>query len=147
MNKQIMPFEKFEYIINQIKKYEEKRDRISDFLEKEMCGNHYCLFNVGEDLQSTIIHMLADEFDCWYEIWINPEVNDLREELGLKRDERRDGIQWWDSSVRLWENDIEYWLYEDSKKIEIDGKEVPINTLREFYDYLVTYCVDKKKDK
>ena len=91
--------------------------------------------------------MLADEFDCWYETWINPEVNDLREELGLKRDERKGGTQWWDSSVRLWENDIEYWLYEENKKIEIDGKEVPIGTLREFYDYLITYCVDKKKDK
>ena len=142
-----MSFEKFEYIMNQIKKYEEKRNRISDFLGKEMCSDSYCLFNVGEDLQNTLIHMLADEFNCWYSTSSNLAVNNLREELGLEKDTRKDGVQWWDSNVRLWENDIDYWLFEDSKKIGINGKEISIGTLKEFYNYLVTYCVDKNKDK
>ena len=57
-----------------------------------------------------------------------------------------EGTRWWDKKVRLWENDIEYWLYEDHKKIEINGKDIPIKTLKQFYKYLVKYCVDKKNN-
>ena len=32
----------------------------------------------------------------------------------------------------------------NNKKVTIDGKEIPIDTLEQFYNYLITYCVDRK---
>ena len=142
---EIMSFDKFKFIIEQIQAHEEKRDRISDFFEKELCEDSWCLFNVGEDLAHTLICLLADEFNCWYKCNYNPAVDKLKEELGVEPDKKTETNypKWWDKSVRSWENDIEYWLYEDNKKIIIHDIEIPIGTLEEFYNYLVKYCVDK----
>lgn len=154
--KQIMPFEKFEYIMKQIQEYEAKRGRISDFLEKELCSDSFCLFNVGEDLLTTVTSMLADEFNCWYNIYTGSKVEEVNKSLNeiskgwqelLKNGsikQESDSPVWWNPKVRRWDNDIEYWLYEDNKRIVINEKEIPIETLPEFYDYLVKYCVDKK---
>ena len=143
---QIMSFDEFKYIMTQIKDYEEKRDRISDFLEEEMCSDSYCLFNVGEDLVRTLTSMLADHFNCWYQIKVNPAVNELREAIGVEpiKEKESEEPRWWDKSCRRWENDIEYWLYEENKKIIINGKDIPIKTLKQLYKYLIKYCVDRK---
>ena len=142
----VMPFEKFEYIIQQILEHEAKRERISDFIEEEFCTDSYCFFTVGDKLQETLVNLLADEFNCWYKVDYNTNVDKLKESLGIETEklEDKETPVWWDKSVRKWENDIEYWLYEDAKKIEIDGEEIPIGTVKEFYDYLIKYCVDKK---
>lgn len=143
---EVMPFEKFEYVMKQIQEYEAKKDRISDFLEKEICSDSYCFFNVGEDLAHTLTCFLADEFNCWYNCnYVNPAVDELKNEIGIEPDNRTESTypKWWDKSVRSWDNDIEYWLYEDSKKIIIHDIEIPISTLEEFYNYLIKYCVDK----
>lgn len=145
----IMPFEKFEYLMKQVQAYEEKRNRISDFFEEEICTDSWCFFNVGEDLATSITNMLADEFNCWYKsAYTSVSINKLKEELGVKGEDKEEVEypKWWDKSVRTWENDIEYWLYEDHKKITVEGQEVPIETLQEFYDYLVKFCVDKKRN-
>lgn len=146
--KSVMPFEKFKFILDTIKNYEEKRDKISTFFEEELCSDSWCLFTVGEDLQHALSCLLADEFNCWYSTDYNPAVDELKKELGVEVCEKEQSStpKWWDNKVRSWENDIEYWLYEDSKKIIIDGEEIPIGTVKDFYNYLVKYCVDKKRD-
>ena len=141
----VMCFEKFQYIMKQILEFQKKSEKIGDFLNKELFIDSRGFFSVGDDLIVTLCCMLADEFNCWYQIPTNPSINQLKEAMGLEKDEREEGTRWWDKKVRLWENDIEYWLYEDHKKIEINGKDIPIKTLKQFYKYLVKYCVDKKK--
>lgn len=142
----VMSFEEFKYIMNQIKVHSEKLERVSDFFEKELCTDSWCLFNIGENLTSTLCCMLADHFNCW---WVvddtssKEKVDSMLEEMGLPPS-KGSSLEWWDESKRRYDNDIEYWLYEDNKKISIDGKEIPIETLEEFYTYLVKYCVDKK---
>ena len=145
----IMKYDKFKYILNVIKDYNAKIQRISDFIEKEVCTDSYCFVNVGEELVNTLTSMLADEFDCWYYI-SSPSlnINDLVE--GNIKKTYEDNIpenRWWDKSSRKWDNDIEYWLYEDTKKIYIGGKEAPIETEGQFYDYLVTQLLDKELKK
>ena len=46
----VMSFEQFEYIMNQIKAHSEKLERVSDFFEKELCSDSWCLVNVGEEI-------------------------------------------------------------------------------------------------
>jgi hypothetical protein len=142
----VMCFEKFQYIMKQILEFQKKSEKIGDFINKELFIDSKGFFSVGDDLIVTLCCMLADEFNCWYQTSTNPSINQLKEAMGLEKDEREEGTRWWDKKVRLWENDIEYWLYEDHKKIEINGKDIPIKTLKQFYKYLVKYCVDKKKN-
>ena len=135
--------------MNQIKEFEEKRNRISDFLEKEICSDSYCLFTVGEDLVTTITSMLADHFNCWYQVSYNPAMDALKKEFNVKVEKKKESEfpKWWDESCRKWENDIEYWLYEENKCITINGKETPpLKTLKQLYKYLIKYCVDKKQN-
>ena len=132
--------------MKQILEFQKKSEKIGDFINKELFIDSKGFFSVGDDLIVTLCCMLADEFNCWYQTSTNPSINQLKEAMGLEKDEREEGTRWWDKKVRLWENDIEYWLYEDHKKIEINGKDIPIKTLKQFYKYLVKYCVDKKKN-
>ena len=152
----VMPFEKFKYIMTQVQEYEAKKERISDFLEEEVCTDSYCLFTVGEDLVTTITSMLADHFNCWYNVRLSCNV-EIKEDTSTDFSALVEAVKksgnfkedsetplWWDNKYRRWDNDIEYWLYEDNKKIIIDSEEIPIGTLEEFYSYLINYCVDKK---
>lgn len=145
---EVMTFEEFKYIMNQIKAHSDKMERVSDFFEKELCTDSWCLVNVGEDLANTLCCMLADHFSCWWGDIEVTEVNKIKvdqmlQDMGLPKSNpySRD---WWLPNVRRYDNDIEYWLYEDNKKVTIDGKEIPIDTLEQFYNYLITYCVDRK---
>lgn len=142
----VMPFEEFKYIMNQIQAHSSKLERISDFFEKELCSDSWCLVNLGEDLSTTLCCMLADHFNCWWssdEYTSTERINGMLKEMGLPP-VKGSTTEWWDETKRRYDNDIEYWLYEDSKKIVMDGKEIPIGTLEELYDYLIKYCVDKK---
>lgn len=142
----VMSLEEFKYVMNQIKAHSEKLERVSDFFEKELCTDSWCLFNIGENLSNTVCCMLADHFNCW---WVvddtdsKERVDGMLKGMGLPPSKGA-SLEWWDESKRRYENDIEYWLYEDNKKIVVDDKEIPIKTLEEFYDYLIKYCVDKK---
>ena len=142
----VMPFKKFKYIMKQVQKHEKKRDKISDFFEKELCTDSWCLLNFGEDIVDSLTCLLADHFNCWYKINYSPAFDALKKEINIseERTEESNTPKWWDKSRRRWENDIEYFLYEESRQVVIDGKEIPIKKLKQFYNYLVTYCVDKK---
>ena len=143
---QVMPYEKFEYIMKQIQEHEKKRNKISDFFEEELCTDSWCFINFGEDIVDSLTCLLADHFNCWYRVNYSPTPDLIKDKIGIseKRAEDSDVSKWWDKSFRRWDNDIEYWLYEENKKIEINKKEIPIKTLKQFYNYLVKYCVDKK---
>ena len=142
----VMPFEEFKYIMDQIKAHSNKLERISDFFEKELCSDSWCLFSIGEDLSNTLCCMLADHFNCW---WVvddkesKEKVDEMLESMGLPPS-KGSSLEWWNPDKRPYDNDIEYWLYEDSRKITVDNKDIPIETLEQFYEYLVKYCVDKK---
>lgn len=145
MSKSVMPFEKFKYVMEQIKAHSDKIERISDFFEKELCTDSWCLFTVGDELAQSLCCMLADEFNCWYDTSSNKEkIDEVLQQVGLPPTEEST-VEWW-TGKRCAENDIEYWLYEESKKIVVDGKEIYISTLEEFYHYLITYYVDKKEN-
>ena len=130
--KEVMSFEKFKSIMEVLIEFQGQRDRISDFLEKELCDSSYCICTVGSDVENTLVCLLADEFNCWYSFR-----------------EKRDVYDWWtDRKHYDMENEIESWLYglsDEPKAITLirDGKEenIDVNSLESFYDYLVKeYC-------
>ena len=45
----VMPFEKFERIMNTLIKFKDKRERISDFVEKEIATASFCVCDIGTD--------------------------------------------------------------------------------------------------
>lgn len=142
----VMPLEEFKFIMNQIKEHSDKIERVSNFFEKELCSDSWCLFNIGDDLANTLCCMLADHFNCWWAVEdkeSKEKVDNMLASMGLPPS-KEGSLEWWDTSKRHYENDIEYWLYEDSKRIIVEGVEVPIDTLEDLYDYLIKYCVDKK---
>ena len=142
----VMPYKKFKYIMKQIQNNEKKREKVSDIFEEELCSDSWCIFTFGEDIVDSLICLLADHFNCWYQVKCSPSFDAFKKELNIAEEKVKESTmpKWWDKSYRRWENDIAYYLYEENKKIIIDGKEIPINTLKQFYNYLIKYCVDKK---
>lgn len=125
MNKQLMSYEKFKAIMNILVDFKEQRERISDFFEKELMQDSWCLITLGNTVESALVGLLADEFECWYSFHEKPEVYD-----------------WWNTSekYRGFENDIESWLYEISdepKTVTLNGEEIPIDSIEELYDFLI----------
>ncbi len=121
--KKPMPYEKFEVLMNTLIEFQDKRDMISNFLEKEICTDSFCLVTFGTDLENKLINLIADEFECWYSF----------------RGKEATDYDWWINRTAI-ENDIENFLYqvtEDPMRIEVDGKEFIITTVKELYDYLV----------
>ena len=118
--KEPMSFEKFKAIMSIIITFGEKRDRVSKFIEDEISTSTFCIVDFGSEVESALVNMLADEFKCWYAF------------------QERD-YDWWNSTTGI-ENDIEAWLYsisDEPKKITIDDKEIDVNSLESFYEFLV----------
>lgn len=116
-----MNFNRFKTIIMTIQEYDEKKEKINKFFEQEIMDGSYCMITVGDQIQSTLIAMLADEFNCWYSTTIKKPT------------------YWWNNKQRYGiSNEIEWWLYEsDVKKIIVDEKEYEVNSIGSFYDYLI----------
>ena len=133
----LMDFERFKHIMTVLQDFDEKRDKVSDFFESNLCTSSFCVFDFGCDIQSTLISMLADEFDCWYDTGTRY--------LGHEGDKNS---EWWESKFNGWSNDIEYWLYDappHNKNIIVNNVEISINTLEEFYEYLIKNYENKNK--
>ena len=64
--KQLMPYEKFKAIMTILVDFKEQRDRISDFFEKELMQDSWCIITLGSNIESALMGLLADEFECWY---------------------------------------------------------------------------------
>ena len=121
---ELMTFDKFKRIMDTLIDFQARKDRVADFFEKELMENSWCVFTMGNTLESTLINLLADEFDCWYT---------FREDIKK--------FDWWNSEANYgMENDIETWLYTTSeeKAVWIEDKKIDISSLESLYDYLVS---------
>lgn len=123
--KDLMPFEKFKAIMNILVDFQNQKDRISKFFEKEVMADSWCLITLGSNVESALINLLADEFECWYSFHASPEVFD-----------------WWNSTDRYtgFENDIENWLYtisDEPKTVTLNNEEISIDSIEELYEFLV----------
>ena len=124
-----MPFSKFKLLMNVLLEFQQKKDKVSDFFEKELMENSWCLITFGDTIESALINLIADEFDCWYTF----------------KDDVKD-FDWWQAENKYgMENDIETWLYslDEHKSITVNGKEIDISSIESFYDFLVSQYNEK----
>lgn len=127
--KELIPFDKFKKIMEILIEFQQKKDRISDFFEKELMEDSWCLITLGTPVEDALVSLMADEFECWYS---------FREEV--------EEFDWWrDPKYRGFENDIETWLYslDEHKSITVNGKEIDISSIESFYDFLVSQYKEK----
>ena len=134
----LLSFERFERIIKTIQSFDKKRDRVSDFFEEEIIEGR-CMLSYGEDIVTTLIYTLADEYDCWHG---TPQTSfEFREGQFVTVPSKNRGKEWWNSEgIYYADNDIQWWLYEchDNKKIvEIDGVEHDLTDLKKFHEFLL----------
>lgn len=127
--KELMSYSKFKVLIEALLAFQQKKDRISDFFEKELMEDSWCMLTLGNPVESALINLIADEFECWYT---------LREDV-------KDFDWWLDENHYGMENDIETWLYslDERKTVSINGKEIDISSIESFYDFLVQQYNDK----
>lgn len=124
-----MPFSKFKLLMNILLEFKQKKDKVSDFFEKELMENSWCLITFGDTIESALINLIADEFECWYTF----------------KDDIKD-FDWWQAENKYgMENDIETWLYslDEHKSITVNGKEIDISSIESFYDFLVSQYKEK----
>ena len=132
MSKELMSLEKFKYIMETIEEGIKQRDRISTFMEKELCTDSWCLFNVGTPMENCLIGLLADEFKCWYS---------LKEE--------KPKFEWWNSTNSI-ENNIENYFYSLQEKpytLVMNNKKFIIDTIEDLYNFLVAQYIEIHKEK
>ena len=116
-----MSYEKFKHVMNILIEFKEQRGRISDFIEKEISTSTYCICDIGNDIESALINLLADEFNCWYSLSDRKDYN------------------WWKDTYNI-ENDIENWLYSISDKpktVTINKVKYNVDSLEDLYKFLV----------
>ena len=129
MTKELMPFSKFKLLMNVLLEFKQKKDKVSDFFEKELMENSWCLITFGDTVESALINLIADEFECWYTF-----KDDIKE------------FDWWQAEDKYgMENNIETWLYslDEHKSITVNGKEIDISSIESFYDFLVSQYKEK----
>lgn len=127
--KEPMPFSKFKLLMNVLLEFQQKKDKVSDFFEKELMENSWCIITFGDTVESALINLIADEFDCWYTF-----KDDIKE------------FDWWQAENKYgMENDIETWLYslDEHKSITVNEKEIDISSIESFYDFLVSQYNEK----
>jgi len=127
--KEPMPFSKFKLLMNVLLEFQQKKDKVSDFFEKELMEDSWCMVTFGNTVESALINLIADEFDCWYTF-----RNDIKD------------FDWWQAENKYgMENDIETWLYslDKHKSITVNGKEIDISSIESFYDFLVSQYNEK----
>ena len=129
MMKELMPFSKFKLLMNVLLEFKQKKDKVSDFFEKELMENSWCMITFGNTVEDALINLIADEFECWYTF-----KDDIKE------------FDWWQAENKYgMENDIETWLYslDEHKSITVNEKEIDISSIESFYDFLVSQYQEK----
>ena len=58
-----MEFELFDKIYNRILNHNQQRDKISDFIEDNLCTDSYVIFNYGDDIVDLLVELLVKEFN------------------------------------------------------------------------------------
>ena len=122
--KELMSFDKFKAIMSTLVAFKEQKDRIGKFFESELMADSWCIITLGDGVESALISLLADEFECWYSFHEKPEIYD-----------------WWNTTkgYKGFENDIETWLYsiDDIKTVSLNKEEIDITSIESLYDFLV----------
>lgn len=122
--KELMSYEKFKGVVNTLLEFQKKRDTVSKFFEEELMEDSFCFVTFGISIESALVNLLADEFDCWYTF----------------REDIKD-FDWW-TTERAYgmENDIADWLYslDEEKVVYIDDKKIDITSTESLYDFLVS---------
>ena len=65
-----MKFEQFDRIYTAIQKHHELQNKISDFIEENICTDSYCFCNMGDSLAQLLLEVLERAFndkDKWIE--------------------------------------------------------------------------------
>ena len=106
-----MNYYKFKKHINTIKNTLKKEKRVSDCIQKNLSTSTYCIVDICNDVIKILIDLLADYYDC------NFEIQDVLD------------------------NDISWWLYEEVEKViyvKENGKErkIPVPDTYSFWKYL-----------
>ena len=119
-----MEFEKFKKHIDRILNTREKEEKLSKCIEENLSTSTYCIVDLSSDVSSSVEELLADYYDCYFEI------------LGKQK------------------NDISWWLYSDEDKRKIytkndDGseKETDLRTIEQFWQYLENEREKKLKNE
>jgi hypothetical protein len=122
--KELMSYGKFKGIINTLLEFQKKRDVVSKFFEEELMEDSFCFVTFGTSIESALVNLLADEFDCWYTF--KEDIKDFN---------------WW-ATERAYgmENDIADWLYslDEEKAVYINDQKIDITSTESFYDFLVS---------
>lgn len=130
--KEPMSFDKFRYIMDILLDFQAKRDRFSNFIEEEISTSTSCIVDFGSEIETTLVNLLADQFNCWYAFTETPKEFD-----------------WWryePGKYTGYENDIEAWLYsisDEPKTITVNNIERNIDSLEAFYEFLVEQYNEK----
>ena len=117
-----MEFDKFKNYIDVIKNTQEKQELLSKCIEQNLASNTYCIVDISGDVINALIQLLADYYNCNYEIQTHLD------------------------------NEISWWLYEDVEKIiyekDKDGNEIqiPVHDTYSFWKYLES-CKDHKTEE
>lgn len=119
-----MEFETFKKHIDRIQNTREKEEKLSDCIEENLASSTYCIVDIAGEVCTSVEELLADYYDCYYEI------------QGVK------------------ENDISWWLYEseEHRKIYIENKngnkeEINLATIEDFWKYLEENRIRKMTEK
>lgn len=74
--------------------------------EENLSRSTYCIVDSSNEVVMSVIELLADYYDCYYEI---------------------QGVT---------ENDISWWLYNENKFLYIDNIKIDLKNLKDFWKYL-----------
>lgn len=117
-----MKFEKFKKYIESIVHTYEKEEAVSKCIEENLATNTFCIVNISGEVISSLEEMLADYYDCYYEI------------------------------LNRTDNDISWWLNAEEKVVYVeddDGKETELHLedVYAFWKYLENGLKNKKCNK
>ena len=94
-----MDFEIFKKHIERIQQTEEKEEILSKCIEDNLATSTRCIIDISGDVIVSVIELLADYYDCYYEI---------------------QGVS---------ENDISWWLYSEDRILYINDEKLDLKKL------------------
>lgn len=101
-----MEFEKFKKHITRIQNTYEREEILSKCIEENLTTSTFCIVDICEDVISSTVELLADYYDCYYDV-----MNHI-------------------------EDDISWWLSAEDKVIYINKKEVRLDDVYALWKYL-----------
>lgn len=106
----------FKMAVDSINKHRKWQDRCTNFIEKEICTDSWAFVTAGDDLQSTLVKVLAKAFNDkgeWIDWWI---FEDVEKVVGFADGTKKDISKIEDFYEFLLENKIENDKLDESNK-------------------------------